>query len=84
MIRKQIYIEPRQEALLKRLAQEMNVTEAELIRQAIDQRLASGRARFRDPRAWDEARTFIQEWVALGPVSGGRNWTREELYEERE
>jgi len=36
MVRKQIYIEPRQEALLKRLARETEMTEAELVRRAID------------------------------------------------
>jgi len=36
MVRKQIHIEPRQKALLKRLARETGMTEAELIRRAID------------------------------------------------
>lgn len=35
-IRKQIYIEPHQEHLLKAIAQQAGVSEAELIRQAID------------------------------------------------
>ena len=37
MIRKQVYIEQRQERLLKRRARELRVTEAELIRRGIDQ-----------------------------------------------
>lgn len=37
MVRKQIYIEPRQEEILKRRAKEMRITEAELVRRAIDQ-----------------------------------------------
>lgn len=36
MIRKQVYIEPRQERLLKERARRYRVTEADLIRQAID------------------------------------------------
>jgi len=40
MVRKQIYIEPRQEATLKRMVRESNTTEAELIRQAIDQQVS--------------------------------------------
>ena len=36
MLRKQIYIEKRQQALLKRLAKKRGVSEAEIIRQAID------------------------------------------------
>ncbi|MGD9145272.1 MAG: ribbon-helix-helix protein, CopG family [Anaerolineae bacterium] len=36
MIRKQLYDEPRQDAVLKRLAQKGGLSEEELIRQAID------------------------------------------------
>lgn len=36
MIRKQVYLEPRQEAKLKRLAHSTGKTEAELIREALD------------------------------------------------
>jgi hypothetical protein len=39
MIRKQVYIEPRQERLLKERAKKYRVTEADLIRQAIDRGL---------------------------------------------
>jgi hypothetical protein len=34
MVRKQVYIEPEQDALLKRRAAQLGVTEAELIRRA--------------------------------------------------
>lgn len=81
MVRKQIYLAPRQNSLLKRLAQTLNVTEAEVIRQAIDQRLAQGRRRQPDPQAWEEIKAFIREWMTLGVVPGQRRWTREELYE---
>jgi hypothetical protein len=85
MIRKQVYIEPRQDADLKRLARTRGVTEAEIIRQAID-RVASSPATVagqRDAEAWEEARAFIQALIAQGPVPGGRRWSRNELYEER-
>ena len=36
MVRKQVYIEPGQDARLKRQAAQLGVTEAELIRRAID------------------------------------------------
>jgi hypothetical protein len=42
MVRKQIYIEPRQEVLLRQAAKRRKVSEAELIRLAIDRQLASG------------------------------------------
>lgn len=83
MVRKQVYLEPRQNSLLKRLAQTLDVTEAEVIRQAIDRQLARGRKGQPDPRAWEEIKAFIQEWVTQGSVPGQRRWTRRELYEER-
>ncbi len=42
MLRKQIYIEKRQRALLKRLAKKCGVSEAEIIRQAIDHETLGG------------------------------------------
>ena len=80
MVRKQVYIEPRQEDLLKALAKELGVTESELIRHGIDRGLA-GMAEFRpDPAAWKEAERYILRRVRKGPVRGKRRWTREELY----
>jgi hypothetical protein len=86
MVRKQVYIEPRQEALLKRLAQAHKVSEAELIRQAIDRQLGAGPgpALPSDPDAWEHAYQFMLELLARGPVADkGRAWKREDLYEER-
>jgi len=40
-IRKQIYIQSRQEHLLKEIAQQTGVSKAEIIRQAIDPHLSS-------------------------------------------
>jgi hypothetical protein len=83
MVRKQVYIEPRQDELLKQAAAETGMTEAEIIRQALDlwdERVARRR---RAREAWEEERAFIESLVAQGPVPGGRTWTREELYEER-
>lgn len=34
-----------------------------------------------DPSAWQRESNFIKIWMAQGPVSGGRSWTREELYD---
>jgi hypothetical protein len=85
MIRKQIYIEGRQQLLLKRLAQADGVSEAELIRQAIDNRVCMGtRSMQPDPEAWEKAHQFMLELHARGPIHNQpRSWTREELYEER-
>ena len=86
MIRKQVYIEPRQDALLKRLAQTYKLSEAELIRQAIDRQLGAGLGPElpSDTDAWEQAYQFMLELLARGPIEGkGRTWKREDLYEER-
>jgi hypothetical protein len=83
MIRKQVYIEPRQEAVLKRLARLLGLSEAEIIRRAIDQQTATVPAGHRDLGAWEREKTFIAERMAEGPVSSTRRWSRDEIYEER-
>jgi len=83
MVRKQVYIEPRQDELLKKWAQETGKTEAEIFRQALDRWIASEQQRREAEAAWEEERAFIESRITQGPVAGGRTWTREELYEER-
>ena len=85
MIRKQIYIQRRQQAILRRLARARGVSEAELIRQAIDTHVSAGaRLAQPDPEAWEKARRFMVTLLARGPVQGQpRNWKRDDLYEER-
>jgi len=86
MVRKQIYIHKRQQAVLRRLSKARNLSEAEIIRQAIDQQ-ASGEntLHFRpDPQAWEKARKFMLALHAQGPLSSRRRqWKREDLYDER-
>ena len=83
MIRKQVYIEPRQDAILKRLARTLGLTEAELVRRAIDQQGAATPAGMRDLAAWEREKSFIAQRMAAGPVSSQRRWRREDVYEER-
>jgi hypothetical protein len=85
MIRKQIYIQRRQQAILRRLARARGVSEAELIRQAIDNHVTAGaRLAQPDPEAWGKARRFMLSLHARGPAQGQpRTWKREDLYEER-
>jgi len=86
MVRKQIYIEKRQRAQIKRAAKAQGLSEAELIRRAIDQKLAGGSKGLpRDPAAWARARAVMRALQTQGPLPARqRSWTREELYEERE
>jgi hypothetical protein len=85
MVRKQIYIQKRQEILLKRLSQARGLSEAEVIRQAIDRETGRVSAQpAADRSAW-------QEWVAFldsrRRASAGKQplrWNREEIYAGRE
>jgi hypothetical protein len=83
MVRKQVYIEPRQDELLKAWAEETGKSEAEIVREALDRWLASERRRREAEAAWEEERAFIEARMAEGPLANGRTWTREALYEER-
>ena len=85
-VRKQIYLEKRQDRLIKRLAEARGVSEAEVIRRLIDAQAANPAADTLppDPAAWKKARKTMLNLLAQGPLPNRRrNWTRDELYEER-
>ena len=81
MIRKQVYITPLQDKLLKARARQLGVTEAELIRRGIDRSLQDGVKPLPDPKALKEIESYIRARMRKGPLKGGRRWTREELYD---
>jgi hypothetical protein len=80
-VRKQVYIEPYQDRLLRQLAAEAGVSEAEIIRQALDRHTQLFRFSPRDIDAWEKERAFITHLIELGPISGRRTWRREDLRE---
>lgn len=79
MIRKQVYIEPRQERLLKERARRYRVTEADLIRQAIDRGLERTALSIPDPEAWKAFKRRIAPKKG-DPARSVRRWARDELY----
>ncbi len=82
MVRKQVYIEARQDELLKRIAKATGVSEAEIIRQAIDQYAAQAIAHERRLEAWKRQRAFLQQLLDQGPIEGGgRTWRRNDAYD---
>jgi predicted DNA-binding protein len=81
MIRKQIYIQAEQESMLKRLSKDMGLSEAEIIRQAIDRQLEELEWRQRALKAWESEKAFIRKRVKQGSVHGERTWKREDLYD---
>lgn len=83
MIRKQVYIEPSQDATLKKQASMLDITEAEVIRRAIDRQMAFLIPGVRDLSAWEREKSFITERMSGKRVPGSRKFRREEAYEER-
>ena len=62
MVRKQFYIQKRQDALLKRLSQARGLSEAEIIRQGIEREAAGvpGQPVATDRSAWQELVAFLE------------------------
>jgi hypothetical protein len=86
MVRKQIYIQERHERLLKRISKARGVSEAELIRQAIERETVGGKLPLLAPdqAAWDEILRFANSRKALRPSARPYRWNRLDAYEERE
>jgi hypothetical protein len=78
MVRKQVYIEERHDRLLKERAKKYRVTEAELIRRAIDRELA---ATAPDPAAWEELKRRIERYRKKAPRAHALPWTRDDLHD---
>ncbi|MUG97205.1 hypothetical protein F7734_34685 [Scytonema sp. UIC 10036] len=78
---KQIYIEPHQEHLLKIIAQQRGVSEAEIIRQAINLHISSMTNFQTNIATWESEKTFINSIRNRSALPGGRDWQREDLYE---
>jgi hypothetical protein len=86
MIRKQIYIQKSQEERLKKVAEARGVSEAEIIRRALENELRAMTV-YRpayDQDAWKRIVAFWEELDTRGPVEPrSRDWKREDLYEDR-
>ena len=82
MIRKQIYIKPEQEEALDRRSKELGISEAELIRQYIDDGTIRPSAAER-ATALKDLLADMKERAKMRVPQTGRDWTRDELYEER-
>jgi hypothetical protein len=80
-IRKQIYLDAQQNDILKQTSRRLGVSEAEIIRQAILNQTGRTMVGKKNNTAWKKERQFIQSLLELGSVTGGRTWTREDLYE---
>lgn len=85
MVRKQIYIEERHERLLKRISKARGVSEAELIRQAIEREAVGEKHPLSpDQEAWDKILCFAKSRKTLRRSAQPYCWNRLDAYEERE
>jgi hypothetical protein len=82
MVRKQIYLPRRQNLALRRLAKERGVSEAEVIRQALEREADASVTVIKGNRdAWADILKFVHARRQSGAAV---EWSRQELYEERE
>jgi hypothetical protein len=82
MIRKQIYITPKQNQTLKRLAKKRGVTEANVVREAID--LVDAHAESEQERRREAGKKlveFLRHRAATVPGKTGK-WTRDDAYDD--
>ncbi len=77
MIRKQIFIDERQNEELKRLAKKTGKSEGLLLREAVQRHLAEEQ---NADALWE---ALIERWSQFPASTALRTWTRDELYEER-
>lgn len=82
MIRKQIYLRPSQDRLLKEMAGKTGISEAECIREALERHLAAGSGLRPDPAVWRIEQEFIhgRKNNPAGETRP-RAWKREDLYD---
>lgn len=84
MVRKQVYLDPRQDELLKAAAARTGKTESELIREAIDEIYDAEELRRKRQAKVERWRKDSEEFAAFIAESGGiEPWDRDSLYEER-
>ena len=84
MIRKQLYMQEDQDKFLKAQARERSITEAEVVREALDIYQEYGVGVILDQSAWLKEREFLMKLSAgqtADAPSSPKTWTREELYE---
>ncbi len=87
MIRKQIYLPRRQNLTLKRLAKQRGISEAEVIRQALDREAELSVPVVHDShKALEKIFAFVESLRKRPEFMQGKpyKFNREELYEERE
>ena len=84
MVRKQIYIAPEQDKMLKKLARQGKKTEAQVIREALEEYTRMLNERALRMEAWRAIEATAERMKKQPATTAGRNWTREDLYDRYE
>jgi hypothetical protein len=85
MVRKQIYIYQRQEAQLKRISDARGISEAEIIRSALDREVGNYNIPHHyDESAWEKILEFIDQNAKMGVTGEPYKFRRQDAYDERE
>ena len=85
-VRKQIYLDQRQNRQLKRLAEARGVSEAQIIRNLLDAQTTAGQNQPLPPdrAAWEAIVAFSRERAQSDVIGEPYKWNRNDAYEERE
>jgi len=86
MVRKQVYLEPRQNSQIKQLAQKRGTTEAAIMREAVDLLLAEAERLSKAQDAWEMAQALMEARAAYALPNSQveeRTWIRDELHQEQ-
>ena len=82
-VRKTVYLTREQAERVKLHARALGVSESEVVRRAVDADLCRHVSGGTNPAALDKALEFSRKRASMGPLTGKRTWTRDDLYEER-
>ncbi len=80
LVRKQVYITRAQENLLKKKAAQLGVSEAELVREALDRQVYKVSYPRHSAEKWQKELQFIQGRIAGDDSRSQRTWKRDDLY----
>jgi len=82
LVRKQLYITRTQENLLKKKAFEMGVTEAEIVREALDSQIYKIEYPKKSLEKWQDEVEFISSRISeRQKTQKERGWKREDLHD---
>jgi hypothetical protein len=81
MVRKQLYIDDEQERQLKARAEELGVSEAEIVRRLLDRGLFENAARNPRSRAEEHIEAFLAQAKEIAKVTRLTPYKRSDLYD---